>query len=77
MAPDREIKLTTEELEELKDTIKFRTRVALELKILNKTLNNVPQKVIKLETKVCLLMWGVPIILFIFGIVMTMLTKKP
>jgi len=35
------IELTTEELEELKDTIKFRTKVYLQLK----QLNNIPEKV--------------------------------
>lgn len=78
MAPDKEIKLTPEEFEELKDTIKFRIKVILQLK----ALNNIPEKVRSLNTgfsllkmKVSILMWGVPIILFIFGIVIAVLTK--
>lgn len=78
MAPDKEITLTAEELEELKDTIKFRVKVVLQLK----ALNNIPEKVRDLNTgfsllkmKVSILMWGVPIILFIFGIVIAVLSK--
>ena len=61
---DEEIILTREVLEELKDTIKFRTKVMSHLKMLN----GVPDKVLKLETKVGLLLWGVPIILTACGI---------
>ena len=42
-----EIKLTEQELEELKDTIKFRECVILKLK----QLNGIPKKVTILETK--------------------------
>lgn len=78
MAAEKEIKLTPEEFEELKDTIKFRIKVILQLK----ALNNIPEKVRDLDTgfsllkmKVSILMWGVPIILFIFGLTMAVLAK--
>jgi len=53
------IELTKEELEELKDDIKFRTKVLLELK----RLNGIPEKVLSLETKVKIYTWLTGIIL--------------
>lgn len=59
-----EITLTKEELEELKDEIRFRERVVLQLK----RLNNVPDRVTKLETKVVILMWGIPLVIGLMGL---------
>jgi len=53
-----EIKLTPQELEEIKDTIKFRECVILKLKQLNGT----PKKVTILETKMALHFWLVGLI---------------
>jgi hypothetical protein len=62
---DEKIELTPQELDNIKDTIKFRECVMIKLK----QLNNIPIKVSKLETKVFLLMWAIPVILGIFGVV--------
>lgn len=48
-----EIKLTQQELEEIKDTIKFRQCVILKLK----QLNDAPKKITILETKMTLHFW--------------------
>jgi len=61
----KEIVLTPEELEDLKDEIKFREKVYLKLK----QLNGIPEKVWRLETKVSVLMWGLPLILIVAGLV--------
>lgn len=44
---ERKIELTEQELEEIKDTIKFRTKVLTQLK----QLNNIPKDVWTLKTK--------------------------
>lgn len=49
---DKKIKLTSEELEEIKDEIRFRTKVTLQLKELNEILNDMPEKVAVLGVKV-------------------------
>ena len=52
------IELTQQELDDLKDTIKFRECVILKLK----QLNGIPQKVTVLETKITLHFWLVGLI---------------
>ena len=47
MSKQREIILTSEELEELKDDIKFRTKVTIMLK----QLTDIPDRMTKAETK--------------------------
>ncbi len=56
---NEEIKLTKQELEEIKDTIKFRECVMLKLK----QLNNVPKKVLVLETKMIIYAWLIGLII--------------
>ncbi len=58
MNEKKEIILTPQELEELKDDIKFRTKVIMQLK----QLNGLPERVIKLETH-CFVHWTLIIIL--------------
>lgn len=53
-----EIKLTPQELDEIKDTIKFRECVLIKLKQLNGT----PKKITILETKVALHFWLIALI---------------
>jgi len=55
---NEKIELTSNELEELKDDIKFRTKVLIELK----SLNGVPKKVTILETKINLHFWLIGLI---------------
>ena len=59
-----EIKLTHDELEEIKDTIKFRTKVLEALK----SLAGVPQKILILESQQKVQWW------FIAGIIMGILS---
>lgn len=63
---EKEITLTEQELQEIKDVICFREKVLLQLK----RLNGVPTRVTKLETKVVVLMWGIPILVGIVGILL-------
>ena len=53
------IELTPQELIDIKDEIKFRTKVIMQLKALNGT----PKKVTVLETKVALQFWFIGIII--------------
>ncbi len=55
----KEITLTKEELEDVKDDVRFRERVLLHLKLLA----GIPDRVTKVETKIVVLMWGAPILL--------------
>ena len=71
MAKETEITLTEQELSEIKDTIKFRTKIVLQLK----RLNGLPDRVTKAETKLYVLMWGIPIILLLWGIFTQVLAK--
>lgn len=52
------IELTKQELDDLKDDIKFRTKVVIELK----SLNGIPKKVTVLETKIGLHFWLIGLI---------------
>lgn len=52
------IELTSQEIEEIKDTAKFRECVMLKLK----RLTTIPDRVRTVETKVIMLMWGIPIV---------------
>ena len=54
---NKEITLTQQEIEDIKDETKFRTKVILQLK----GLNGIPDRVNKVETKVLMLMWGIPV----------------
>lgn len=70
----QEIRLTPQELEDLKDDIKFKVKTTLVLKNLCvkiDALNGVPLKVVRLESKVGLLIWLIPIILVICSLVIT------
>jgi len=55
---NNEITLSKQELDELKDTIKFREKVILKLK----QLNGIPDRVKTVETKMLMLLWGIPIV---------------
>jgi len=55
---NEKIELTQQELDDLKDDIKFRTKVVMQLKALNGT----PNRVTILETKVSLHFWLVGLI---------------
>jgi len=69
---DRKIELTPEELEELKDDIKFREKVMLQLK----QLNGIPQKVIRLETEMKIYAWLIGIITIgILGLAVRVLAR--
>lgn len=57
---NKKLELTPDELEEIKDTIKFREKVILQLK----HLNGVPKKVWQLEVQT-LIHWGLIITFFI------------
>jgi len=67
-----EIKLSPQELEELKDTIKFRECVILKLK----QLNNVPKKVTILETKMLVYAWLIGVMVAgMLGLAFSVLAK--
>lgn len=55
---NEKIELTSQELDDLKDEIKFRTTVVMQLK----SLNGIPKKVTILETKINLHFWLVGLI---------------
>ncbi len=69
---DRKIELTSEELEDLKDDIKFREKVILQLK----QLNGIPQKVIRLETEMKIYAWLIGVITIgILGLAVRVLAR--
>lgn len=60
------IELTKEEVEEIKDTARFREKVVLQLK----QLNGLPNRVKTVEIKMLMLMWGIPVVV---GLLFTVL----
>ena len=69
---ENKIELTKEELEEIKDTIKFRTMVALQLK----RLNGIPEMVIGLRVKIKTHTWVLRILIGLFiGLVCVLLGR--
>ena len=72
MAKATEITLTPTELEDLRDTIKFRENVWLRLKQLNST----PHRVTILETKMAVYAWLIGIVVIgIVGLAMRVLAQ--
>ena len=68
---NKEVTLTEHELEDLKDTIKFRTKVVMQLK----QINGLPDRVKAVETKVLMFMWGIPIVSGIGYTIFKVVTK--
>lgn len=67
---EEKIELTQQELEELKDDIKFKTKTTLTLKhVCSKldNLNDIPKKMSVLETKVGIQWWFIGVILIVLG----------
>ena len=62
---DEIIELTPQELEDIKETIKFRECVMIKLK----ALKGVPDRITKAEAKLFFLMWIIPIGLSILGLI--------
>ncbi len=61
--------LTKQEIEEIKDEAVFRSIMRLHIK----EMAGLPKKVNTLEVKVALIVWGIPIVIGIAGLVMRLL----